>query len=91
LPDYITDTKSGKQSWRDRDLAILIERLAPGDIQVTPELSRLQLPHSCHKVPSLPDRVLGEMAFPTAMQNNHTGEYSHDPYFRGKSWQMTFL
>ena len=41
LGDVVTDTKSGKLSWRDRDLASLIERLAPGDILVTPELSRL--------------------------------------------------
>ena len=75
LGDVVTDTKSGKLSWRDRDLASLIERLAPGDILVTPELSRLQLPHSCHKVPSLPDRVLEEMTFATAMQNDHTGIY----------------
>ena len=44
-------------------MASLIERLAPGDILVAPELSRLQFPHSCHKVPSFPDRALGEMAF----------------------------
>ena len=41
LADVVTDTKSGKLSWRDRDLAKLIARLAPGDILVTPELSRL--------------------------------------------------
>ena len=41
LGGVVTDTKSGKLSWRDRDLASLIERLAPGDILVTPELSRL--------------------------------------------------
>jgi DNA invertase Pin-like site-specific DNA recombinase len=41
LGDVVTDTKSGKLSWRDRDLASLVERLAPGDILVTPELSRL--------------------------------------------------
>ena len=56
-------------------MASLIERLTLGDILVTPELSRLQLPHGCHKVPSLPDRVLEEMTFATAMQNDHTGVY----------------
>ena len=56
-------------------MASLIERLTPGDNSGYPELSRLQLTHSCHKVPSLPDSVLEEMTFATAMQNDLTGVY----------------
>jgi DNA invertase Pin-like site-specific DNA recombinase len=41
LGEVVTDTKSGKLSWRQRDLAILLKRLLPGDTLVTPELSRL--------------------------------------------------
>ena len=41
LGEVVTDTKSGKLSWRQRDLAGLLQRLAPGDTLITPELSRL--------------------------------------------------
>jgi DNA invertase Pin-like site-specific DNA recombinase len=41
LGEVITDTKSGKLSWKDRDLAKLLDRLQPGDTLITPELSRL--------------------------------------------------
>jgi DNA invertase Pin-like site-specific DNA recombinase len=41
LSEVVTDTRSGKVSWQKRDLAQLLARLSPGDILVTPELSRL--------------------------------------------------
>lgn len=41
LDEVVTDTKSGKVSWRTRDLAGLIARLQPGDTLVIPEVSRL--------------------------------------------------
>jgi DNA invertase Pin-like site-specific DNA recombinase len=41
LDEVVTDTKSGKLSWRTRDLAGLVQRLQPGDTLITPELSRL--------------------------------------------------
>lgn len=41
LGDVVADAKSGKLSWRNRDLADLLERMTPGDILITPELSRL--------------------------------------------------
>jgi len=41
LGDVFTDKKSGKLSWRSRDLARLLDRLQPGDVLITPELSRL--------------------------------------------------
>ena len=41
LDEVVTDTKSGKLSWRGRDLALLIARLQPGDTLITPEISRL--------------------------------------------------
>lgn len=41
LDRVVQDKKSGKLTWRERDLAKLIDSLAPGDVLVTPELSRL--------------------------------------------------
>jgi DNA invertase Pin-like site-specific DNA recombinase len=41
LDEVVTDTKSGKVTWRARDLAGLVARLQPGDTLVIPEVSRL--------------------------------------------------
>lgn len=41
LESVYTDAKSGKLSWRQRDLAKLLDDMQPGDVLVTPEVSRV--------------------------------------------------
>ncbi len=41
LGEVVTDEKSSRLSWRQRDLPILLDLLVPGDILITTEVSRL--------------------------------------------------
>ena len=39
--DFVTETASGKKSWKDRKVKTIIDELEPGDRLIVPELSRL--------------------------------------------------
>lgn len=41
LDRVVQDKKSGKVTWRERDIYALIQSMNPGDLLITPELSRL--------------------------------------------------